>query len=389
MGPSAGDKDPESLAPLMKSPTGDRGAGAATAAPAPPAKGEDDGAGSTGVLLFCFMGLQVAYISWGVIQERMMTEPYTSVAEDGTRVEGIFPSVIFLVAANRALALCVAAVLMTRDTKAKTSLTGSKESLLDAGTEGMSAPALWLTRLTRIFLTFGPSSLSNVMSSFFQYKALVFVSFPTQVLFKANKIIPNMLMGKALQRRTYPWRDYGEALLISLSVATFMLFEKDGGKGGEDAGSALVAFGILCLTLYLAFDAFTSQWQSRVFNNHCVSQYQMMFGVNFCSLIITSGNLLLSGGLWESLLFVQQYPESLTHIVLFSLASCIGQLFIFYTIKTFGPVMFSIIMTTRQVLSMVVSYILFGHAISFVGAGAAGMVFCVLGGRIRRRSQKK
>uniref|UniRef100_A0A7R9U519 Adenosine 3'-phospho 5'-phosphosulfate transporter 1 n=1 Tax=Pinguiococcus pyrenoidosus TaxID=172671 RepID=A0A7R9U519_9STRA len=345
--------------------------------------------GGTTMLIFCFVGLQVAYVSWGIIQERMMTQPYSRTTADGDTEEGKFPSVIFLVAANRFLALMVAAVLMSRDHSGKPLI--GKDSILDAGVENVSNDAMLIaTRIQRFLQLFLPSSLSNVFSSFFQYKALVFVTFPTQVLFKANKIIPSMLMGKLLQGKSYPWRDYGEALVISGSVAAFMLSEKDPPEKEEDVGTAsLAAFGVACLCLYLAFDAFTSQWQSRVFNKHAVTQYQMMFGVNCCSLLTTTSNLIVSQTFFECLSFINAYPTSMYHIMLFSIASSVGQLFIFYTIKRYGAVMFSIIMTTRQVLSMVVSYILFGHPISITGALAAAVVFSVLGVRIRRRSQKK
>ena len=47
-------------------------------------------------------------------------------------------------------------------------------------------------------------SMSNVMSSWFQYEALKFVSFPTQVLAKACKVIPVMIMGKFVNGTVYP-----------------------------------------------------------------------------------------------------------------------------------------------------------------------------------------
>ena len=47
--------------------------------------------------------------------------------------------------------------------------------------------------------------------------------------------------------------------------------------------------------------------------------------------------------------------------------SATGQLFIFYTIKKFGPIVFTIMMTTRQMLSLTISCFVFGHAL---GPGA-------------------
>jgi hypothetical protein len=51
------------------------------------------------------------------------------------------------------------------------------------------------------------------------------------------------------------------------------------------------------------------------------------------------------------------------------------QLFIFYTIKTFGPVVFAIIMSTRILLSIAASCFLYGHPIPPLGA----CVDCIIG----------
>lgn len=64
-----------------------------------------------------------------------------------------------------------------------------------------------------------------------------------------------------------------------------------------------------------------------------------------------------SGGFVESLRFLADYPEARWHVLTLSVTSATGQLFIFYTIKKFGPIIFTIIMTTRQMTSLVVSAI--------------------------------
>ena len=50
----------------------------------------------------CFVGLQGSYVTWGFIQEKVMTQRYDT---------GMFPSTVFLVCANRTLALVVAGLL--------------------------------------------------------------------------------------------------------------------------------------------------------------------------------------------------------------------------------------------------------------------------------------
>ena len=72
--------------------------------------------------------------------------------------------------------------------------------------------------------------MSNVISSWCQYEALKYVGFPTQVLAKACKIIPTMLMGKLVQGKSYPLWDYGCAFLMSVGVSLFM-FSKAEAEG--------------------------------------------------------------------------------------------------------------------------------------------------------------
>lgn len=114
------------------------------------------------VLLFCFVGLQLSYVTWGVVQEQLMTQEYTL---------GRFKSAVFCVFMNRFLALFVALALVL--TKKFTSNVPINE-----------AP----------FYLYAPSSISNSLSSFAQYEALKYVSFPTQVLSKSCKLIPVMLV---------------------------------------------------------------------------------------------------------------------------------------------------------------------------------------------------
>ena len=70
--------------------------------------------------------------------------------------------------------------------------------------------------------------------------------------------------------------------------------------------------------------------------------------------------------------------------MLISITSASGQLFIYFTIKKFGPVVFTIMMTTRQMFSMVLSAFAFGHALHPPAYLAATLVFGVLFYRIKR-----
>uniref|UniRef100_A0A7S2MHM3 Sugar phosphate transporter domain-containing protein n=1 Tax=Octactis speculum TaxID=3111310 RepID=A0A7S2MHM3_9STRA len=309
-------------------------------------------------LLICFVGLQVSYLTWGIMQEKIMTTQYepTPLVPDGK-----FPSATFCVFSNRFLAIILAAVLcMTRHGTLKT------------------ASPLWF---------YSPCALSNTLSSWGQYKALQYVSFPLQVLFKSAKVIPVMVMGKVLNKQVYVWAEYGEAMAITVGVAMFSLASSG---SSDDKTSSM--YGFLMLLLYICSDSFTAQWQDKIYKkypNNQIDQYQMMFGVNCSAIIITISMLIIGNDMPAVIQFLIQNPNSLVYNIITAVTSASGQMFIFYTIKSFGPVVFTIIMTTRQMISMVISTILFGHQLAAASFAGALVVFGAVFYRIRRKTLEK
>ena len=222
--------------------------------------------GSPALMAFCFVGLQLSYLTWGYVQEKVMTTEYTT---------GRFPSATFCVFSNRVLAILVALAL----------------TVYRHRTARVPAP-LW---------AFAPCSLSNSLSSYGQYQSLRYVSFPLQTLSKSTKVIPVMLMGKLLNDKSYAWVAYAEAAVISLGVSLFSFSESTSkARDHETRG-----YGLLLLALYVAADSFTSQWQSRVYKSHPqVDQFQMMLAVNVWSAGLTLAALVFSSELVVSLDFL-------------------------------------------------------------------------------------
>jgi len=312
-------------------------------------------------LIFCFIGLQASYLTWGYVQEKVMTKEYST---------GRFPSATFCVFSNRALAVLVAAGMTLINHKGKLNIPAS-------------------------YFAFAPCALSNSLSSFGQYQALRYVAFPLQTISKSTKVIPVMLMGKVLNKKTYPCVDYLEAAAISAGVALFSLANLSAeafARGGTDGDTGALGawLGVMMLGLYVVSDSFTSQWQSRVYQAHPqVDQFQMMFAVNTWAILMTLFALVTSGELWVTLAFIRANPSALVDNVTIAITSATGQLFIFYTIKTFGPVVFTIIMTTRQMFSIVLSTFIFGHPIKPVAVIGATIVFATIFNRIKRQAKAK
>lgn len=287
-------------------------------------------------LACCTLGLQISYLTWGVLQEKVMTHKYG----DGDQAVR-FSNSEFLVFMNRVVALIVSGLYIQ-----------------------ITRSGQWNGPFYRYSFT----SLSNICSSWCQYEALKFVSFPTQVLGKASKMIPVMIMGRVVSQKTYQYYEYVVALLISIGVSLFLT------ATGSDKHSSTetTVSGLVLMVGYMGFDSFTSNWQSHLFSEYKVSSMQMMFNVNCFSSLFTSAPLLISGGMIYAIRFMMEHPDFASHVFIISLASVTGQMFIFYTIAEFGPLVFTTIMVTRQMFSILLSCFIYGHVLT--GQAVLGVI---------------
>lgn len=146
--------------------------------------------------------------------------------------------------------------------------------------------------------------------------------------------------------------------------------------------------GVMLLFLFLLFDSFTSQFQSRMFQRHQdLSMVELMFATSAFSTVLSFVTLLHTKELYPAVDFVIKHSEIHLHFLLFSICSTIGQLLIFYTIKNFGAVVFTLIMTTRILLSIALSCVLYGHQVSATGFFGLMLVLGAVLYRIRRKAQ--
>jgi len=295
-------------------------------------------------LVCCVAGLQVSFLTWGVLQEKIMTKDYQDSAGHVKR----FSDAQFLVFVNRILAFALAliVIMVRRQPRHKAPL-----------------------------YKYSYCSLSNIMSSWSQYEALKFVSFPTQVLAKASKVIPVMIMGKIVSNKKYEYYEYIVAVLITIGMV-FFLFGNDSSSKGKD--TVTTGSGVVILIAYMIFDSFTSNWQGELFKEYGMSSIQMMAGVNLFSCLLTSVSLMQQGVFYTSLVFMSQFPLFVRDCVVLSICSATGQLFIYYTISAFGPVVFVIIMTVRQALAVVLSCVIYSHPLSSAGIIGVLIIFSAL-----------
>lgn len=121
-------------------------------------------------------------------------------------------------------------------------------------------------------------SISNTISSWCQYEALKFVSFPTQTVCKAAKVVPTMLLGSILRNDKRPTSDYIMGICLALGAGLFFFSSKVDRHSSDSKdfyfGNAIS--GIILMIDYLFFDAFTLNWQKKLFDTKPkISRYQV------------------------------------------------------------------------------------------------------------------
>uniref|UniRef100_A0A915M982 Adenosine 3'-phospho 5'-phosphosulfate transporter 1 n=1 Tax=Meloidogyne javanica TaxID=6303 RepID=A0A915M982_MELJA len=173
----------------------------------------------------------------GFYQERIITQPYKL---QNKATKEFFKDAQFLVFANRLVALILAGIYILFRWKSLP----------------VHVPPLYLHSFT---------SFSNVLSSWCQYEALKYVSFPTQTVCKASKLVPTMIMGRIVRKRQYSIREYILAFIIVFGASIFFLSStnqikrESNDKRREEINSAISGFILMCG--YLLLDAFTPNWQ--------------------------------------------------------------------------------------------------------------------------------
>ena len=314
-------------------------------------------------------GVIGSLLAYGVLQERVMTRPfyYTGEEAEPEPEPEMFKYSVFIVLCNRIVSCFVALI----------AINVSKSSMKPV------AP------IHKYFAV----SLSNVVATTCQYEALRYVSFPVQTLGKCAKMIPVMIWGYFISKKRYGVKDYAIALGVTLGCTVFLLYGDQSTISSKASSKKTMAetsiYGLMLMLGYLGFDGFTSTFQDKLFKGYQMETYNQMLYITGCSVLLSLFTLFTSRQMGPALVFLIRHPDCFGSIMMLSMASTMGQLFILYTIKEFGALLFATIMTTRQFLSILLSCVLFAHPLTWPQWGGTGMVFGSLYYKAFKGKEKK
>lgn len=290
-------------------------------------------------LAFCVAGLNVSMLLWGVAQEFVITNEYV----DKHGISSHMPSALFLVFCNRLGSVLFSGLLC-----------------------GLLSEPVGVDT----FFAAGTPAITNLLASWCQYSSIEYISFPLQTTAKSAKLLPVLLIN-VLRGKKQTFLDFAEAVVITSAVVIFGL-ETD----GQEADVNVQGKGVMLLCGMMFFDSVTPHMQDLLFQKRPqVLVIQATFSMSLFACVLSSVVLLSHGHFGECFVFMQSHPEAILHLLVLSLCSTLTQFLITYTIKHFGPVVFIIIVTTRQVISVCLSSVLFMHHVSLLACVAAVIVF--------------
>lgn len=214
-------------------------------------------------------------------------------------------------------------------------------------------------------------ALACVLAMVTSNMALKWVNYPTQVLAKAGKAIPVLIMGVLFAKKSYRFQKYIFVLIMVIGVAMFM-FKEDKAvvSGNEKFG---LGEGLLLISLIM--DGFLGVVQDRMRDTSKPSAMSFMFSMNLWG----SGILfVLLIATWEGpkfYKFVCEHPEVLLDLGSLAIAGCFGQLFICMMIQQFGSLPTAITTTIRKFFSILCSVLIYGPPLTILKWFAMFLVF--------------
>jgi UDP-galactose transporter B1 len=226
------------------------------------------------------------------------------------------------------------------------------------------------------------SGTSQMLAMAGSNEALRYVSYPTQVLGKSCKMVPVMAGGIVLGGKSYSMFEYFQVFLITAGVVVFNLMGKKKKAGGGDSlyGLALIGFS-------LVMDAVTGGLQDKVKKSTkemnpdagekpVPTMHESMLYTNFAGFLVACVLALATGQVTEGMSFCMRNPEVINAIMIYSLASAVGQNFIYYTITQFNPLVLTTVTTTRKIFTTIYSVFRTpANSLALGQWGGCGLVF--------------
>jgi drug/metabolite transporter (DMT)-like permease len=289
-------------------------------------------------LVVCTCGIWTCFLAYGIAQEGV----YSFEGEGGKFTETAF----VLVAESLASTLLAYTVIIASGT-----------------------PSAWGRHQLK---PFSIMSGAQLLAKFASNESLKLVSYPVQALAKSSKTIPAMF-GAFFSGKTFSVVQWLCAFGITGGTAAFTLLGKS--KAGKDTA----LFGVLLLAASLFFDGTVAAVQQGLRGADkslpSPSAYQLMAWTNLGGALFNVPVAVFYGSLQRGYAYCVANPDFLRVLGVLAVCSAFGHVFIFLTIKQFGPDTCAKITTVRKMMTVLVSIFWYNHKVAPEQWYAVALVF--------------
>jgi len=330
--------------------------------------------------------IYVSLLYWGYLQEKIMSHNYISSAtttcfanSNNKKGEGgeVFVTWDFPVALNLIMAFASHIV------PAYVSSFNAMPSISDLS-KYKPAP----------FTDYWYPALTCAVASPLGYAALKYISFPMMILVKVSKPVPVMVIGILNYGKKYPWWKYTAVFLLAAGIGMFSYYKTSSKTSSSSSSSSdqmgltplqAQLIGVALVGSNLVFDGFTNNEQDSLFKKYTISSLDMQNYINVWQIIFLFGYLFLGYLLYgneselsRSYLALTSSTELVVDVIGFGASAAIGQSTIFAVIKEFGSLTWITISLTRKVFTILLSVVMFNHAICMEQWIGVALVFSAL-----------
>jgi len=183
---------------------------------------------------------------------------------------------------------------------------------------------------------------------------------------KSSKIISILIVSFLLgSKASHTKSQYFCGFIITLGIIIFNLNnEKKKGHGGANDDQESSLLGLIIIVGSLFCDGLLGTRQTEIKKKCNPSAWDQMESLNKWAGLICLGVSIVTLQLFGFIDFVMKYPAVLGDLVLLALLGTFGQIFIFYTIFNFSPLVLSIVTTTRKFFTVLASIVIYHHEIN-------------------------
>jgi len=188
-----------------------------------------------------------------------------------------------------------------------------------------------------------------------------------QILGKTSKTGLIMVCLRCCVGNRYKVVDWLVAFGVTAGVVLYMLT----GPLGTEHGAGSPVWGLGLLGSFVVLDGVSSLVQEKLFSEERGTKYNQLFYNNVTAAVLSLGVLLLWGRAKESLDFCKSHPAVYMDASIMSASAMMAQWFVHMQVQDFGRLAFAATFNLRQIVSVVASYLVYGHAVT--GPQVAGL----------------